>query len=96
MNGYLDDREPTVLATSTLLLVGKLYDVFTTYHADKNILTSAYRHQKVQFNAANHDKIEVFIPPPPTGIVILRDTRNDTINETPTKTPRKIEVVTTS
>jgi len=90
VNGYLDDREPSLVATSTMLLVGKLYDVFNTYHAEKNILTSAYRNQKVQFNAANLDKIEVNLPPLPKGIVVLRDIRNETMEEKPRKTQRKV------
>lgn len=57
VNGYLDDREPTVLATSTVLLATKLFDVFMGFNADKNVLTSSYRRQKVQFNMVNPGKI---------------------------------------
>jgi uncharacterized membrane protein len=57
VNGYLDDRQPTVLATSTVLLATKLFDVFMGFNADKNVLTSSYRRQKVQFNMVNPDKI---------------------------------------
>jgi uncharacterized membrane protein len=57
VNGYLDDRQPTVLATSTVLLATKLFDVFMGFNADKNVLTSSYRRQKIQFNMVNPDKI---------------------------------------
>lgn len=57
VNGYLDDREPTVLAASTVLLAGKLFDVFMAFNSDANVLTSSYRRQKVQFNAVNPSKI---------------------------------------
>lgn len=57
VNGYLDDREPTVLATSTVLLATKLFDVLMAFNTDKNVLTSSYRRQKVQFNAVNPSKI---------------------------------------
>jgi len=57
VNGYLDDKAPTILATNTVLLASKLFDVFMSFHSDKNILTSSYRRQKVQFNMVNPDKI---------------------------------------
>jgi hypothetical protein len=57
VNGYLDDRQPTILATSTVLLATKLFDVLMAFNTDKNVLTSSYRRQKVQFNAVNPSKI---------------------------------------
>jgi hypothetical protein len=57
VNGYLDDRQPTILATSTVLIATKLFDVLMAFNTDKNVLTSSYRRQKVQFNAVNPSKI---------------------------------------
>ena len=77
VNGYLDDRQPTILATSTVLIATKLFDVLMAFNTDKNVLTSSYRRQKVQFNAVNPDKIV-----DPSKIV----------TEGPTMDPSKIEV----
>jgi hypothetical protein len=79
VNGYLDDRQPTVLATSTVLLATKLFDVFMGFNADKNVLTSSYRRQKVQFNMVNPDKI-------------LTMDNGKIVTEGPTMDTRKIEV----
>jgi hypothetical protein len=79
VNGYLDDRQPTVLATSTVLLATKLFDVFMGFNTDKNVLTSSYRRQKVQFNMVNPDKI-------------LTMDNGKIVTEGPTMDTRKIEV----
>ena len=79
VNGYLDDKAPTILATNTVLLASKLFDVFMGFNADKNVLTSSYRRQKVQFNMVNPDKI------------LTMDT-SKIVTEGPTMDTRKIEV----
>jgi hypothetical protein len=89
VNGYLDDREPTVLATSTVLLATKLFDVFMAFNTDKNVLTSSYRRQKVQFNAVNPGKIV------DTSKIVTEGPTMDTrkiVTEGPTMDTRKIEV----
>jgi hypothetical protein len=89
VNGYLDDRQPTILATSTVLLATKLFDVLMAFNTDKNVLTSSYRRQKVQFNAVNPSKIV-----DPSKIVTEGPTMDPSkiVTEGPTMDPSKIEV----
>ena len=101
VNGYLDDREPTVLATSTVLLSTKLFDVLMAFNMDKNVLTSSYRRQKVQFNMVNPGKIvdtrKIVTEGPTmdTRKIVTEGPTMDTrkiVTEGPTMDTRKIEV----
>jgi len=62
VSAYMDDRAMTTIVSSTVLIAGKLYDLCVAINSDKNILTSAYRKQKVQFNTANPSKILTDVP----------------------------------
>lgn len=77
VTGYMDDRAATTIVSSTVLIAGKLYDLCVAANTDKNVLTSSYRRQKVQFNTVNPSKIV-----DPSKIV----------TEGPTMDPSKIEV----
>ena len=59
----MDNKTPVSLVTNILLIGGKFYDVYLITNTDTNIFLSAYRKQKVQFNAVNLDKIEAAAPP---------------------------------
>lgn len=63
---YMDNKTPISLVTNTILIGGKFYDVYLITNTDANVFLSAYRKQKVQFNAVNPDKIEA--PPPVLAI----------------------------
>ena len=62
----MDNKTPISLVTNTILIGGKFYDVYLITNTDANVFLSAYRKQKVQFNAVNPDKIEA--PPPVLAI----------------------------
>ena len=63
VSSYMDNKTPVSLVTNILLIGGKFYDVYLITNTDTNIFLSAYRKQKVQFNAVNLDKIEAAAPP---------------------------------
>ena len=48
--GYMNDRGPVLLVTNTLLIGGKLYDIYRTVNTEANIFLSAYINRKLQFN----------------------------------------------
>lgn len=48
--GYMNDKGPVELATNTVLIGGKLYDIYRTVNTDPNIFLSAYINHKLQFN----------------------------------------------
>jgi len=48
--GYMNDKGPVLLVTNTLLIGGKLYDIYQTVNTEPNIFLSAYINHKVQFN----------------------------------------------
>jgi len=47
---YTNDRGPVLLVTNTLLIGGKLYDIYRTVNTESNIFLSAYINHKLQFN----------------------------------------------
>lgn len=53
---YGNDRGPETVATSTLLIGGKLYDIYKIIAADQNVYLSAYESHHVQFNCAKPSK----------------------------------------
>ncbi len=48
--GYMNDKGPVLLVTNTLLIGGKLYDIYRTVNTEPNVFLSAYINHKVQFN----------------------------------------------
>ena len=48
--GYMNDKGPVLLVTNTLLIGGKLYDIYRTVNTEPNIFLSAYINHKLQFN----------------------------------------------
>ena len=48
--GYMNDKGPVLLVTNTLLIGGKLYDIYRTVNTEPNVLLSAYINHKLQFN----------------------------------------------
>ena len=47
---YINDKGPVLLVTNTLLIGGKLYDIYRTVNTEPNIFLSAYINHKLQFN----------------------------------------------
>jgi hypothetical protein len=48
--GYMNDKGPVLLVTNTLLIGGKLYDIYRTVNTEPNVFLSAYINHKLQFN----------------------------------------------
>ena len=48
--GYMNDKGPVLLVTNTLLIGGKLYDIYRTVNTESNVFLSAYINHKLQFN----------------------------------------------
>lgn len=48
--GYMNDKGPVLLVTNTLLIGGKLYDIYKTVNTEPNVFLSAYINHKLQFN----------------------------------------------
>ena len=48
--GYMNDKGPVLLVTNTLLIGGKLYDIYKTVNTEPNVFLSAYISRKLQFN----------------------------------------------
>lgn len=48
--GYMNDKGPVLLVTNTLLIGGKLYDIYRTVNTKPNVFLSAYINHKLQFN----------------------------------------------
>jgi hypothetical protein len=48
--GYVNDKGPVLLVTNTLLIGGKLYDIYRTVNTEPNVFLSAYINHKLQFN----------------------------------------------
>lgn len=48
--GYINDKGPVLLVTNTLLIGGKLYDIYRTVNTEPNVFLSAYINHKLQFN----------------------------------------------
>jgi len=48
--GYMNDKGPVELATNTILIGGKLYDIYRTVNTEPNVFLSAYINHKLQFN----------------------------------------------
>jgi hypothetical protein len=75
--GYMNDKGPVLLMTNTLLIGGKLYDIYRTVNTEPNVFLSAYINHKLQFNdivgakstaafLANHlnQKLHISVVPP--------------------------------
>ena len=58
-NHYLDDKTLTVLITNLLFMGSKVSDVFSTVNTKKNVFYSAYLKDKVQYNDADPDKVQL-------------------------------------
>lgn len=48
--GYMNDKGPVLLVTNTVLIGGKLYDIYHTVNTEPNVFLSAYINHKLQFN----------------------------------------------
>ena len=55
---YGNDKGPAMFAANTVLISGKLYDIYTILTAEKNIYFSAYEKNHKQFNLANPAKCD--------------------------------------
>lgn len=58
---YGNDKGPAMFAANTVLISGKLYDIYTIVTADKNVYLSAYEKRHQQFNLANPVKCEPIV-----------------------------------
>jgi hypothetical protein len=58
---YGNDKGPAMFAANTVLISGKLYDIYTIVTAEKNVYFSAYEKRHQQFNLANPVKCEPII-----------------------------------
>lgn len=55
---YANGQAPMMVVTNTVLLGGKLFDIYTIARAKKNVYFSAYNKQHVQYNDANPAKCD--------------------------------------
>ena len=60
--GYINDKGPVLLVTNTLLIGGKLYDIYRTVNTESNVFLSAYINHKLQFNDVVEAKTTEMIP----------------------------------
>jgi len=54
--GYMNDKGPVLLVTNTLLIGGKLYDIYRTVNTEPNVFLSAYINHKLQYNDVVSEK----------------------------------------
>jgi len=55
---YGNDKGPAMFASNTVLISGKLYDIYTIVTAEKNVFLSAYDKNHKQFNLAKPAKCD--------------------------------------
>jgi hypothetical protein len=60
LTSYMDDKGPVLLVTNTLLIGGKLYDIYRTVNTEPNVFLSAYINHKVQFNDVVPEKTTAY------------------------------------
>lgn len=60
--GYINDKGPVLLVTNTLLIGGKLYDIYRTVNTESNVFLSAYINHKLQFNDVVEAKTTEVLP----------------------------------
>ena len=58
---YGNDKGPAMFAANTVLISGKLYDIYSIVTAEKNIYFSAYEKRHQQFNLANPVKCDPIV-----------------------------------